>query len=163
MGRNSEIVVASQDTYSMLANFSLWNSWSWLIRLQIKILPPFFGKSLQSPELITFAFLIVILRFCMLAGKSWNCVHVFVFPNLGRWWWTQSPCNVLLANGLLVLAICVNGNYHGKGSWLFFLMSNWSHEARICLWPGPTDFLHGNSLECSHKVLLVTNESYNDA
>ena len=72
----------------------LWNSWSGLTRLPIKILPPFFGKLLQSPQLITFAFLIVVLRFCTLTKRLWNCAHVFMFQNPVQWQWTYSPCNV---------------------------------------------------------------------
>ena len=61
MGKNSKIVVASQDAYSVLGNFSLWNSWSWLIRLQIKILPPFFGKSYNNRVSLLFQILCELL------------------------------------------------------------------------------------------------------
>jgi hypothetical protein len=163
MGSNSEIVVASQDAYSVLGNFSLRNSWSWLMRLQIKILPPLLWKIFAESRAGNICVLDCYTEILHAGRQVVKLCSIFRVPEsravmmslkLLQCCWLIAYLYLQYVSTAIAMAMHV--------WWLFFLMCN-SYSAGISHWSWSTNFLHGNSLEWRHKVLLVADKSYNDA
>ena len=144
---------------SATRNFSLWNS-----LLQIKILPPLFWKIVAESRADNMWLLDCYTEILHASGEVVKLYSRLSVPESGDAADDEelkTPA-MLLATRLLVLAICLDGNCPGRILWFLFLMSN-SHEEKISLWPGLTNFLHGKSWEGWHKVFLVTDGSYSNA